>query len=196
MVRFSSPFHRIQLTSFLSEFNHRRNDAGDCVLVTGYTPLPNDDTCRADDEEFWYERTPYRKVPISSCEGGERLDRGPEHRCPGLRGHSMLFWLFVLVLPFGFTALVAYWYYRRSGLATGTIRLPGGGFERGRSSGDGGVVDTLASVPWFLLGVAGVAWEWATSHVEALTARFRPRRGYRHVPVDEDAQILRFEDEE
>jgi hypothetical protein len=57
--------------------------------------------------------------------------------------------------------------------------------------GGGGALDTLASVPWYLLGLAGIAWEWVASRVD----RVRPRRGYRHVPVDEDAQILRFEDE-
>ena len=55
---------------------------------------------------------------------------------------------------------------------------------------------TLASVPWAVLGLAGVAWEWIASKFDSVGAQLRPRRGYRHVPVDEDAQILRFEDEE
>ena len=91
------------------------------MLISGLQPLADDDTCR-NDEEFWYERTPYRKVPISTCEGGNRLDRGPEHRCPGLRGHSALFWLFVIMVPFAFCALVGFWYYRRMGLATGYVQ--------------------------------------------------------------------------
>ena len=57
-------------------------------------------------------------------------------------------------------------------------------------------MDTLASVPWFLLGLAGIAWEWVASRFDNLTSGYRARRGYRNVPVDEDAQILRFEDEE
>ena len=81
------------------------------------------------------------------------------------------------------------------GLSHSAIRLPGGDSGT-RFSTDSGVLDTIASVPWFLLGVAGFAYEWVASQVESVTARFRPRRGYRHVPVDEDAQILRFEDEE
>lgn len=123
----------------------------------------------------------------------------------------------MLVLPFCFTALVGYWYWRRSGLATGyvlfsfsrvlkgsgtqsvclfrTIRLPGG--DAGyRYSNDSGIVATLASVPWFLVGLAGIAWGWVSSNVESLGDNFRSRRGYRNIPVDEDAQILRFEDEE
>lgn len=180
---------------FECEFNYRKDADGNCVLIPGLQPLPNDDSCR-NGEEFWYERTAYRKVPISTCEGGKRLDRGPEHRCPGLKGHGFFFWFFVLLVPFMFTALVAYWYYRRMGLARGTIRLPGGDHNRRGFSSDGGLVDTIASIPWYIVGVAGIAWEWVASRFDSFGTRYRARSGYRHVPVDEDAQILRFEDEE
>ena len=180
------------------------------MLLAGLEPLPDDDTCR-NDEEFWYTRTAYRKVPISTCEGGKTLHQGVAHRCPGLRGHGFFFWVFVLMVPFMFTALIAYWYYRRMGLARGyvllssclavahaacsTIRLPGG--DTGpRFSSDSGVVATLASVPWAALGAASIAWEWVASKFDSVGTQFRSRRGYRHVPVDEDARILRFEDEE
>lgn len=65
-----------------------------------------------------------------------------------------------------------------------------------RFSRDSGIVSTLASVPWFVIGIAGIAWEYVASSFDTFAARFRPRTGYRTVPVDEDAQILRFEDEE
>lgn len=75
-----------------------------------------------------------------------------------------------------------------------TIRLSGDGGPA--YGGDTGIVATLASVPWFLIGIAGIAWEWVASHLETIPIGFRSRRGYRDLPVDEDAQILRFEDEE
>ena len=75
-----------------------------------------------------------------------------------------------------------------------TIRLPGDG-SRGYGQGSG-ALDTLASVPWFLIGVIGIAWEHASSLFSSLPVGYGPRRGYRDVPVDEDAQILHFEDEE
>ncbi|KAF9483067.1 vacuolar protein sorting/targeting protein 10 [Pholiota conissans] len=176
---------------FECEFNHVRNANGDCELVPGTTPLPNDDSC-SNGEDYWYERTAYRIIPYSSCEGGYRPDRGKEHVCPGLRSKSSWFWFFMLLLPFAFTALVGYYYYRRSGLARGTIRLPGD--MRPAYGGDTGVVATLASVPWYVIGVAGIAYEWVASRADKYL--FRSRRGYRNVPIDEDAQILRFEDEE
>jgi len=103
----------------------------------------------------------------------------------------------MLFLPFGFTALVGWYYYRKSGLARGTIRLPGGVHDSasyGRYGGDSGVLDTLASVPWFVIGVAGIAFERVSAWAE--TTFFSSRRGYRNLPIDEDAQVLRFEDEE
>lgn len=75
-----------------------------------------------------------------------------------------------------------------------TIRLPGD--TRPAYGGDTGIVSTLASVPWFLIGLAGIAWEYVSSSLESASQGFRTRRGYRDLPVDEDAQILHFEDEE
>lgn len=75
-----------------------------------------------------------------------------------------------------------------------TIRLPGDG--RPAYGGDTGIMSTLASVPWFLIGLAGIAWEYIATHLETSPFNFRSRQGYRDLPVDEDAQVLRFEDEE
>ena len=75
-----------------------------------------------------------------------------------------------------------------------TIRLPSdSSYGYGQGSG---ALATLASVPWFLIGVIGIAWEHASSLFDSAAVGYRSRRGYRDVPVDEDAQILHFEDEE
>lgn len=83
-------------------------------------------------------------------------------------------------------------------LSLRTIRLPGDGGYRGASNNfsEGGLADTIASIPWFLVGVGSVAWEWVVSNVENLSDSYRGNRGFRHLPVDEDAQILRFQDED
>ena len=199
--------------SMSSEFNYVKNANDECVLVSGTSPLPDDEICK-DGAEYWYERTPYRQIPYSSCEGGDRPDHGRAHRCSGFGSKGFLFWFFILLLPFGFTGLVAYYYFRRSGLARGyfffsssdirrvipfcirTIRLPGE-VNRPAFGGDTGVMATLASVPWFIIGVTGIAYQWVASRVETTFRTMRPgRSGYRDLPIDEDAQILRFEDEE
>jgi len=175
-------------SDFECEFNYVRNLAGECVLGDGLSPLPSDDfACRMGDE-YWYDRTAYRKIPHSSCEGGARPDRGDQHICPGLKAHGAMFWFWVLILPFAFTGLAAWWYTKKSGLARGTIRLPD---QRNKFS-DSGTLATIASVPFFIVGLVGVAWEYVASHMPQLQSR----RGYRNVPVDEDAQVLRFEDED
>lgn len=76
-----------------------------------------------------------------------------------------------------------------------TIRLPGD-YSSVYSSSDSGVLATLASVPWFLIGLGGIAYEYVASRVDLLAMGYRSRSGYRDLPIDEDAQILRFEDEE
>lgn len=176
-------------------------------------PRPADDSCRYG-EDYWYDRTAYHKVLYSTCEGGDRIDRGTAHLCPGIKGHSTMFWMMVILFPFAITALISWWWYKKSGLARGrvaihfirvphsllinrTIRLPGGGSDYSQLGGSGsGAFATLASVPWFLLGLGGIAFEWVASSLDAVSMGYRARRGYRDVPVDEDAQVLRFEDEE
>ncbi|KAE9387475.1 Oligoxyloglucan reducing end-specific cellobiohydrolase [Gymnopus androsaceus JB14] len=110
---------------FECEFNYIRDANDKCVLAPGTTPLPNNASC-SNDEEYWYERIAYRKTSYSTCEGGSRLDRGTPHAChePGIQHHSIWFWLFVILISFGLAGLVGTYYYRRSGLARGSIRLP------------------------------------------------------------------------
>ncbi|KAJ7436099.1 vacuolar protein sorting/targeting protein 10 [Mycena galericulata] len=169
---------------FECKFNYQKDDADECVLSPGVTPLPEDDSCR-NGEDYWYEPTAYRKISYSTCEGGERPDQGARHQCPGFAGHSGFFWFMVVLFPIAFTAVVAlaYWYYNRSGLARGTIRLPEDGTPAlgGRASV---VIDTIASIPRFLIGITGIAWTWTTSRFRTY---FPNQKGSINLPVDEDA---------
>lgn len=61
------------------------------------------------------------------------------------------------------------------------IRLPGDTRPAARS--DSGFMSTLASVPWFMVGLAGIAWERISSTAEGLPMSMRSRRGYRNVPL-------------
>ena len=182
-----------------SEFNHKRNAQGDCVLVEGAQPLEAEKTC-AWNEPFWFDRTAYRKVPHSKCEGGLQLDKGSRHVCPGHSTRGGLFWATMATLPFGIAALAAVWWSRRrAGGGKGRIRLPEPG-EPGRSS----ALEFLVSVPWFLIGVVGVVVEKVRDlEVPWLSERLRSRRrraggggggggGYRSVRLDDslDAELL------
>ncbi|KAH8982691.1 Oligoxyloglucan reducing end-specific cellobiohydrolase [Lactarius akahatsu] len=112
-------------SDFECEFNHVRNANGKCVLVEGTPPRSDDDSCR-DGEQYWYERTAYRRIPHSTCEDGERPDRGRRHLCPGVAAHGPFFW-------------------PHSGPTTGTIRIPGSDVRPRFGASDAGFVETLAS---------------------------------------------------
>ena len=158
--------------------------------------------------DTWYERTAYRKIPHSTCEGGLTHDLGEAHTCPGLRAHGFWFWALMGLIAVALTALFSLW-WRRSPYARGfvfnqfascthahgylsTIRLP----ERGDPErfDDSGPLATLASIPWYVLGVAGTMWSKISPRLPFIKKK-PGRGGYRTVAVDEDAQVLRFEDD-
>jgi hypothetical protein len=118
-----------QVSSLIcSEFNHFRGESGKCELVPGATILSTDTIYEQCDgfTPTWYERTAYRKIPYSSCEGGERPDRGKAHACPGLVGGgglSGLFWGSIAILPFALAGLAGYWWYHNAG-RPGYVYLP------------------------------------------------------------------------
>lgn len=181
---------------FECEFNYYRNSDGKCVLVDGAQPLAKDteqEQCYVDDnigDGFWYERTAYRKIPYSSCVGGERPDRGPKHACPGLiggGGRGGMFWATIALIPFAAAGLAGYWYVQKGGRAGG-IRL-----DEHRAYRDNQVLATLASVPYFLLGLVSVAWGAVERNLPSWARRdggLGFRRGYETLPIDEDAEIL------
>lgn len=174
---------------FECEFNYIRK-GNECVLVDGASPLDINtisEQCTGFESD-WYERTAYRKIPFSSCDGGERLDRGPRHPCPGLVGAGLgaFFWATVTILPFLCAAGAGYWYMTKDG-RHGQIRL---GEHRAFGGGDSSVLNTLASIPYFLLGVLSAAWAVAERRSPALGRLFRRRQPYRSVPVDDDAELL------
>ncbi|KAI5120439.1 hypothetical protein M0805_009901 [Coniferiporia weirii] len=112
---------------FECESNFIRNSTGNCVLIPGRSPLPDDSPC-AFDGDLWFERTAYRRIPSSSCEGGLRLDKGRAHLCSAIvdteKRHGLLFWSVVVYLCLAVVGVLARWFYRRYWPARGSIRLP------------------------------------------------------------------------
>jgi hypothetical protein len=151
-------------------------------------------------EPYWYERTAYRKIPYSSCEGeGDvRIDRGKRHACPGNLsaggGRGFFFWLFVLVLPFAMAGFAGWWFLNHGGRQRGSIRLG----EHRAFGGSSGAISTLASVPSFLIGVGAAGWAWLSEKVPFVENLLSGggSRPYRHVPLDDDAEILNAYDDE
>lgn len=119
--------HQSQVKRSPSEFNHVRSSDGTCVLSPGTTPLGSSaDMCYddsiTDNDGNWYERTTYRKIPVSTCEGGRRLDRGAAHECPGLARRGWGFWIMmIVVLPSLFAGVIGWWFYKKNGFARGYV---------------------------------------------------------------------------
>lgn len=93
------------------------------------------------------------------------------------------------ILPFLIATLAAIWWSRRRG-GKGRIRLPeslgeGGGAAAATSIGRN-LLEIAASVPWFLVGVAGVFVGWAKElEIPWLSQRMRRtgRGGYRYAII-------------
>lgn len=182
---------------FECEFNHYKSESGECVLVDGAQALS---TLSTEQEqcvggaEFWYERTNVRKIPYSTCEGGDRPDRGAQHVCVNTASasrHGFFWWLLVLLIPFVLAGAFAWWLWQNK--ERGQIRLS----EHRAFGGATGPLSTLASVPYFLVGIGAASIAWVSDKVPFLQDLFQGRRSrYSTVPIDEDAEILNgYEDE-
>ncbi|EFP90660.1 vacuolar protein sorting/targeting protein PEP1 [Puccinia graminis f. sp. tritici] len=199
--------HKIQRNCLCSEedfeceFNYRRDpNTHKCVLVPGALPLVSEPNC-AWNESFWHERTEFRKIPYSSCEGGIQLDKGRQHICPNASRHGVFWWGTVVVAPAILFGLGGFWWMRRrasgdgGGWRRGVIHLPDGGRRPGGGTGVSEILDTIASIPWFLVGVGSALWGYLITSPLVTKWVGGGRQGYRQVSLDDDAELLQdYED--
>ena len=142
-----------------SDYNYEYATDHSCQLVSGL-PLPDHSQQCEDNknQNFYYEPTGYRRIPLTTCQGGKELDISEKVPCPGREsdfqkeeGNKGIggFWLFILVvvLPVAIAGSVGYWVYTHwdGGMKVGSIRLGGPS-----SSGSG-------ESPWIKYPVAAVA---------------------------------------
>lgn len=114
------------------DFNYERGSDGACRLVPGYSPPDHSSICKEmpGTIEYW-EPTGYRKIPLSTCEGGQTLDKIEAKPCPGKekefnQKHRGLhgFGLFmVIVLPIGMAGVIGYIMWDHFSKRYGQIRL-------------------------------------------------------------------------
>lgn len=175
---------------FECDFNYQRQPDGTCALVEGYEPPDHAAVCKEQpDAKVWWEPTGYRKIPLSTCQGGRELDKIEERPCPGFEkdyqqrhglGGFAIF--MILIVSLGAAGGIGYWvwdqYNKRGGFAGmgfGQIRLgeslsniPGG---QGRSTGES---------PFIAVPVAIIAGVVAVAKTLPLlvTSLFRSAKGY------------------
>ncbi|CAR30378.1 type I sorting receptor [Lachancea thermotolerans CBS 6340] len=72
-------------SDFECDYNYYKANDGTCKLVKGLEPADPSQICKKDSDLIeYFEITGYRKIPLSTCEGGLRLDvASKSHACPG-----------------------------------------------------------------------------------------------------------------
>lgn len=177
-------------------------------------PKPDhSEQCKNDpDLVQWWEPTGYRKIPQSTCEGGQRYDQDTPHPCPNKEeefekqhGISGVGLFFAIVTPIAAAAGVGYYVYTRWDGKFGQIRL---GENSVSSQGWFARDSALVAVPVAIIaGIVAVAqalpllasslWRSVSGYVGARSrgyqrpyatrGSFAARRGhYTHVVDDED----------
>ncbi|EED15939.1 vacuolar protein sorting protein, putative [Talaromyces stipitatus ATCC 10500] len=207
------------------DYNYERQTDGSCALVPGLLKPNAIDYCRENPEaiEYW-EPTGYRRIPLTTCQGGKNLDRWVSRPCPSheeeyqrKHGPSGAVIFFAIIVPITIAVAAGYWVYTRWDGKFGQIRLGDGGAQSFVTSrGDSPfitipvaiIAGTVAAVKVLPLLVMSL-WRSVTGYVRipgrrgprpyATRDAFAARRGdYTHVVDDEDELLGddEFEDEE
>jgi hypothetical protein len=145
-----------------SDYNYERRPSDNtCQKIEGLPDRSPESVCKEDSSLMeYYQITGYRKIPLSTCQGGRELEYGggDPQPCPGHerefeREHALspagLF--FAIVVPVGAAILVGYYIYTRWDGKFGRIRLGGDG-----SAGSGAASGRSAWLAWPIAIAAGV----------------------------------------
>ncbi|QIW97149.1 hypothetical protein AMS68_002667 [Peltaster fructicola] len=138
---------------FECDYNHERQSDGTCKLVPGETPLDPKLQCFASDNVTeYYDITGYRRIPMTTCQGGLELEMTARTRpCDGYEGDynrkhgiSGVALFFAIVLPIAAASAVGWYVWRHWDGKFGRIQLGDG--AAGSRIGLGGALDSDA--PW------------------------------------------------
>lgn len=130
-----------------SDYNFELDGHGACHLVQGLQPVDHIQYCKENPNAVeYYDPTGYRKIPLSTCMGGQEYDKQSEvHSCPGKEdefqerhGISGVGLFFAITVPFAVAAAAGWWVYRNWNGKFGQIRLGDGnhGFGNGAFDSD------------------------------------------------------------
>lgn len=170
-----------------SDYNFEPLTDGSCGLVPGLPPPDHSLLCTEDPSAVeFFEPTGYRRIPLTTCQGGRELDHSVSHPCPNHedqyeRRHSGLggFAIFVIIIVcLGAAGAAGYWVWSQGivGRQFGQIRL-------GESMGGSGGSAFERDSPLVTIPVAIVAGAVAVAKALPLLGMslWRSARGY--VPV-------------
>ena len=176
---------------FECDYNFERQKDGSCSLVQGLKEQDPKDMCKKEGvKEFWHS-TGYRRIPLTTCEGGVAFDYTPSTQpCPGFEedwqrkhGISAAGLFFAITIPIGVAAAAGYYVWKHWDGKFGRIQLGDGpslSSTTGYNAFDrdapwirfpvlavSGIVAVLAALPM----VVGSVWN-------AVSSRLGRSRGY------------------
>ncbi|KAL2809869.1 hypothetical protein BJX63DRAFT_423528 [Aspergillus granulosus] len=202
-------------------YNYQPTSDGSCVLVPGLQPEDPVGYCRANPDAIeYFQGTPYRRIPQTTCQGGKILDGVDTRPCPGKEeqyekkhGISGVGLFFAIVTPIVAAGLIGYFVYTRWDGKFGQIRL---GETSGRSEGWLSRDSLLITVPITIIaGIVAVTkalpllasslWRSVSGYVRigqsrsyprpyASRASFAARRGDYSSVVDDEDELLGVEE--
>lgn len=113
-----------------SDYNYERLAGGECKKIEGLPDPEGSAVCETGAKEWW-DITGYRKIPISTCQGGAEMDHTSKvHPCKGHeeefeRKHGISgFGIFMaVVIPFIAAGGIGYYVWRNWDGKFGRIRL-------------------------------------------------------------------------
>ncbi|KAF2707916.1 vacuolar protein sorting/targeting protein 10 [Pleomassaria siparia CBS 279.74] len=160
---------------FECDYNFERQPGGECKQIAGLDIADAKAVCANKGVKEYWDVTGYRKIPLSTCEGGQEFDHTSGlHPCPGYedefeRKHGMGFFgvLFAVIIPFVAAGGIGYWVWANWDGKFGRIRLGEGGgafdsesrFVSWPVAAVSGLVAVVAAVPM----VMGSVWNLAVS---------------------------------
>jgi hypothetical protein len=170
-----------------SDYNFVRGTDRSCQKVG--EPLDHMGVCKQEGVVEWFETSGYRKVPLSTCQGGLNLDRQPakSHPCPGkedqyyeekrgLHGWALAY---VILLTFGMAGVAGYIFWKRCADGRfGQIRLGEGDgsqpfYLRYPLIAISGIMIAAALLPDVIVS----AWKWVRGKL-ARQRRYTSRQSF------------------
>ena len=170
---------------FECDFNFELKGDGSCGLVPGYQPMSHEQACQEDSKlvEYWTP-TGYRRIPLTTCDGGLEMDKVESKPCPGhendyaeKHGISGAALFFAIAVPVLVAIGVGYWVYTRwqDGFGNfGQIRLGGGSDSSTTGSGQSPFISVPVAIISGVVAVVGAV-------PLLMMSMFRSAKGY--VPV-------------
>lgn len=193
------------LYDFECDYNFARANDGTCQLISGLEKPDHSAVCALDGAVSWSEPTGYRKIPLTTCQGGKEFDLGTIHPCPGHENEYYKnrrglhgFWLFVVIcIPFILAGAVGRYVWNMNGGRTlGQIRLGDDSFDNNVASSKDKIQEyTVLVLSGIITGVVAIpsilkfVWKGLSSRLG-----IQARPAY-YSTLDQDAGLLSDEDD-